>query len=128
MTTHFGSLLGRVVGREKGVAERKGHVQWPDNVLACLETEFCLLPKDMVLLRCVGRRRSLGGLPAIFVRVYDPVTAFEQGIIIKDYRDLDKHTKLVLFEGYILKDGTVHLRKGEGVFLQRTSSGFIAVR
>ena len=120
MTTPFGSLLGRVVGWEKRAVERKGHIRWPDNVLACLEKEFRLLPKDMATLRCVSYQKPLGGgLPAIPVRVYDQARAYGQGIIVIDYRSLDKRPDLVLFEGYILKDGTVHLRKKEGNFLQR---------
>lgn len=119
MPTPFGLLLGRVVGWEKRAVERKGHVPWPENVLACLEKEFCLLPKDMATLRCVSYQGPLGRLPAIPVRVYDQARAYGQGIIVRDYHDLDKRPEFVLFEGYILKDGTVHLRKKEGSFLQR---------
>ena len=91
--------------------ERSGSLQWPENVLAYLEKKFWLLPRDMVALRCVRRRGSFGGLPANFIRICDQAMACEQGIIIKGYRDLDKHPDLVLFEGHIFQDGTVHLRR-----------------
>ena len=52
-------------------------------------------------------------MPVDLVRLCDRAKAYEQGIIVKGYYDLDKHPELVLFEGYILKSGTVHLRKKE---------------
>jgi hypothetical protein len=116
MATLFESLLSKVDGWGRGSAERNGRVHWPENMVAYLEKEFHLLPKDMVALRCVRRQSSFGGLPVTFVRICDLALACEQGITVKDYRDLDGHPELVLFEGYVLKDGTVHLRKKEAVF------------
>ena len=111
MATRFESLLRKVDGWGRWPAERNGGVQWPKNVLAYLEKEFHLLPKDMAALRCVGHRGSLGGLSAIFVRVFAPEMAYEQGIIVNGYRDLDNHPELVLFQGHVFDDGTVRLRK-----------------
>jgi len=113
MTLYFESLLSKVVGWCKQSTERNDCVHWPDNVLPYLEKEFRLLPKDMLSLRSVSCPGLFGGMPVNLVRLCDRAKAYEQGIIVKGYYDLDKHPELVLFEGYILKSGTVHLRKKE---------------
>ncbi len=113
MATLFELLLNRVDGWGRGSARRKHRVQWPENMLDYLEKEFHLLPKDMVALRCVRRRGSFGGVPANFVRICDQVTASERGIMVRGYRDLDKHPELVLFEGHVFSGGMVCLKKRE---------------
>lgn len=113
MVTHFESLLSKMVGWSKKSAERNDCVRWPQNMLACLEEKFHLLPKDMAVLQCIGHKRWLAGSPVSFVRIFDRAKAYGQGIIVEDYHDLNKHPELVLFEGHILKNGTVHLRKKE---------------
>ena len=116
MATTFKSLLNKMAQHNR--KELHGSIQWPENVLAYMEKEYCLLPKDMVALRCVRRRGSFGGLPAYFVRVCDQVMAHEQGVILEGYRDLDKHPELVLFEGHVLESGPVYLRKNDVIFPQ----------
>lgn len=115
MAPDFESLVSNIVGWSKKSAQRNDCVYWPQHMLACLEEKFHLLPKDMAVLRCIGRQGLLGGLPVSFVRIFNRAKAYEQGIIVEDYRDLDKHPELVLFEGHILKNGTVHLRKKQSI-------------
>ena len=119
MVTLLESLLGKAARWGSWLAEGHGHVQWPENVLDYLEKEFHLLPKEMAALQYVERRRSIGRLHAHFIRVCDRVVAQERGISIRGYRDLDKYPELVLFEGYVLEGGLVHLRKKEiaGIWL-----------
>lgn len=111
MATYFESLLSKMVGWSKKSAEGNDCVCWPQNMLACLEEEFHLLPKDMAVLQCIVHKRWLSGSPVSFVRIFDRAKAYGQGFIVEDYRDLDKHPELVQFEGHILKNGKVHLRK-----------------
>lgn len=111
MVTHLESLLSKMVGRSKKSAERNDCIRWPQNMLSFLEEEFHLLPKDMAVLQCIVLKRWLSGSPVSFIRIFDREKAYGQGFIVEDYRDLDKHPELVQFEGYILKNGTVHLRK-----------------
>jgi len=104
------SLLSKVAALGKRSVGGNGHGRLPGNVLAYLEREFHLLPKDMLTLRCIGRRGSIAGSPTMFIRIFD-YTASERDIAVKDYRDLDKHPKLVLFEGHVFGGGVVYLKK-----------------
>ncbi len=111
MTILVESLLSKVTGWGKRSAESNSRIQWPENMLDYLEKEFRLLPKDMATLRCIGHRESFGRLPARSVRIFDWAAAYKQSIIIKNYRDLDKHPELVQFEGHVSAGGTVYLRR-----------------
>ena len=92
-----------------------GHIQWPENVLGYLENEFHLLPKDMAYLQCIRDRRAHNGITMSFIRIFNRMDIYEQGISIKQYHDLDEPPELVLFEGYTLKNGAVYLKKKESM-------------
>ena len=113
MASRFESLLSKVGQWGRKAAEGNEYVQWPQNMLPYLEKRFHLLPKDMAALHCVRHRGILERSPVNFVRLYNRAMAHEQDIIVKSYYDLDEYPELVLFEGYIFKGGTVHLKKKE---------------
>ena len=104
MTTLFESLLRKVAGWGKRLAERNGRGQLPEPVEVYLRKEFRLLPADMADLRYVGHSDN-------FVRVFNAAKAREQGIVIKKYRDLDKHRELALYYGRIDDRGKGHLKR-----------------
>ena len=113
MKTIYGLLLTKGVELGKGLIVSNGHLQWPENVLSYLENKFHLLPKDMACLQCTRYQRVLDGTPISFIRIFDWVKAYKQGVIIKQYHHLDAHPELMLFEGHILKNGIVYLKKKE---------------
>ncbi len=51
-------------------------------------------------LRRVEYEAEVGGKPVVMVRIFNPATADEKGIDVKDYKSLDSQPDLVLYEGY----------------------------
>ena len=98
------SLLTEVVNQCKATKGKNDRVQWPERVIDYLKKNFYLLPKDLVALRYVWRKRLFGKLPARYIIIYDYARACEHGIVIKGYRDLDKYPDLVLFEDNVFPD------------------------
>ena len=49
------------------------------------------------------------------VRIFNHDEAHRSGFTISSYHDLDEHPEVVVFEGYVFKDGPVHLRKKEAL-------------
>ena len=111
MVNKLKSLLSKFNGWSQQSMTVNGHVQWPDNVLPYLENKFHLLPKDMARLQYARQQRKNNGTPINSIRIFDRVKAYEQGVAIKQYDNLDEHPELVLFEGHILKSGWVYLQK-----------------
>jgi len=105
------SLLRKATSLSPPSTYSNGSSRWPENVLPYLENKFHLLPKEMLHLQCTRYLRKRNGMSMDFIRIFDRERAFEQGVRIKKYRDLDRHPHLVQFEGFILKNGTVHLHK-----------------
>jgi len=94
----------------KGKQVRNGNGRLPANVLAYLEKKYHLLPQDMLNLRLVKCKGTLGRLPAQFVRIYNQVEAYNNGLNIKKYNDLTKYPDIALYDGYIIPNGPVHLK------------------
>jgi len=78
-------------------------------MLDYLERKFLLLPKDMLPLRYVECKQFLGTLPARSIRIYDQTAVENNGFEIKTYEDLDKHSELMLYKGYILNNDIIYL-------------------
>lgn len=113
MVNKLKSLLSKVTFWGQHLTSINGYAQWPENVLPYLENKFHLLPKDMVYLQCTRYQKARNSMPMSFIRIFDRVKAYEQGVMIKQYHNLDEHPELVLFEGHILKSGAVYLKKKE---------------
>ena len=109
------SLLKKPASWGQRLTITNSHIQWPENVLGCLENKFHLLPKDMAHLQCIRDRRAHNGIPMSFIRIFNRMETYEQSVSIKQYHDLDEHPELVLFEGHILKNGAVYLKKKENM-------------
>ena len=113
MNGNLKSILKKVASLSPQSANPNSGARWPQNVLPYLENKYHLLPKEMLHLQCTRYQKKNNGMPMNFIRIFDRERAWEQGVNIKKYRDLDGHPQLVLFEGFILKNGTVHLHKKE---------------
>ena len=98
----------RLVSRKNG---KNGNGKLSGKLLDYLESKYQLLPQDMLSLRTVNSKGSLGNLTAYFIRVYDQETASRNGIYIKTYYDLDKRPNLILYKGYILENDFVYITK-----------------
>lgn len=106
----LGLLRSRVAGWPKGLAKRNGARPLPEKVQAYLMKEFRLLPSDMENLRYVARPESVGS-QARYIRVFDAAKVRDQGVTVKRYRDLEKHSELVLFYGRMDKRGVSYLKR-----------------
>ena len=104
MATLYQSLLRRLTGWKKRIMARGGHGQLPKFMQAYLAKQFKLLPENMADLRYVRRSND-------FVRVYDTTQAHVQGVIVRQYHDLDKHPELVRFYGRLGRNRVRHLKK-----------------
>ncbi len=93
------------------VSEKNGNGKLSAELMDYLERKYKLLPWEMLSLRVVKSRGSLGKLKAYYIRVYDQEMSVRNGAYIKTYNDLDKIPELILYNGYILESGFVHITK-----------------
>ena len=115
-TTHrFESLLSKIAKWRWQPSPVEDHQQWPANLIQCLTNEFHLRPEDMASLQWVTLSGSFGGFSVSVVRIFNHIEAQKSGFSISRYHDLDEHPEVVVFEGYVFKDGPVHLRKKESL-------------
>jgi len=106
----LGLLRRRVAGWPKGLAKRNGDRPLPEKVQAYLMKEFRLLPTDMENLRYVARTESIGSKD-MYIRVFDVTKVRDQGVTVKKYGDLERHSELVLFYGRLDKHGVSYLKR-----------------
>ena len=76
------------------------------------------VPLDVLhSLRLVERDVVIGGQPVqlTMIRIFRPATAKEKGVTIDDYKSLDGHPELIVYEGYYqTTDGqatNIHIEK-----------------
>jgi hypothetical protein len=98
----------RLVSGKKG---KNGNGKLSRKLLDYLESKYQLVPRDMLSLRTVYSKGTLGNLTAYFIRVYDQEAASTNGVDIKTYNDLDKRPSLILYSGYILENDFVFITK-----------------
>jgi hypothetical protein len=115
-TNHrFESVLNKIARWHWQSSPAEDEEQWPGNLTDCLKNEFELCPEDMACLQCVTLSGSFGGFTVSVVRIFNHVEVNRNGLTISSYHDLDEHPEAIVFEGYIFKDGPVHLRKKESL-------------
>ncbi len=51
-------------------------------------------------LRRVECEAEVEGKPVVMIRIFDPIAAKKKGVDIEEYKSLDDHLELVLYEGY----------------------------
>lgn len=108
----------RLVSRRNG---KNGNGKLSAKLLDYLESKYQLLPRDMLSLRAVKSKGSLGNLPVYFIRVYDREASARNGIHVKTYHDLDKKPALILYSGYILENDSVYVTKYDTDVVYQTS-------
>ena len=115
-TTHrFESLLSKIARWRWQPSPAEDHQQWPGNLTNCLKSEFHLPTEEMASLQCVTLSGSFGGFSVSVIRIFNHIEAEKAGFTVGSYHDLDEHQEVVVFEGYVFKDGPVHLRKKESL-------------
>jgi hypothetical protein len=114
-TRRFESLLNKIAKWHWQSSPAEDHQQWPANLTKYLMNEFRLLPVDMASLQWVTLSGSFGGFSVSVVRIFDQAETHKNGLVVNNYHDLDEHPEVVVFEGYVFKDGPVHLRKKESL-------------
>lgn len=105
----FEGRMNRPASSARRMKDGNNHNKLPRKMLDYLERKFLLLPKDMLNLRYVECKRFLGTLPARSIRIYDQTAVENNGVKIKTYDDLDKHSELMLYKGYILNNDIIYL-------------------
>ena len=80
-----------------------------------LEKEHGLDGDTIFNLRMVELENKAGENPVTKVRVYDPKTVAQRGIVVEDYETFDSHLELILYEGYYCKgkdkETEIHIEK-----------------
>ncbi len=69
---------------------------------------FVLLPEYLGLLRCFEYDGEVNGKQVRRVSMFSPSKAEETHILIKNRHDLEQHPEMLLFEGYIDKQGNAY--------------------
>jgi hypothetical protein len=105
----FEGLMNRPASPVKKMRNGNNNKKLPCKMLDYLERKFLLLPKDMLPLRYVECKRFLGTLPARSIRIYDQKAVENNGVEIKTFDDLDKHSELMLYKGYVLNNDIIYL-------------------
>lgn len=70
---------------------------------------FNLIPVYLDTLRCFEYDGTVNGKQVKRISIFSPNRAKELFLSIKDRVDLDNHTEMLLFEGYIDPDGSVYV-------------------
>lgn len=109
MLNLFEGLMNRPASSVKRTRNGNNNKKLSYKMLDYLERKFLLLPKDMLPLRYVECKHFLGTLPTRSIRIYDQTAVENNGVEIKTYDDLDKHSELMLYKGYILNNDIVYL-------------------
>lgn len=86
----------------------------PGKVRRQLELQFHLDPQVIDDLGYVQQYGHYAGRQVRFIRIFDPSRVSNGGRSIHTYNDLSSHRLAILFDGYIDKDGSVHLTDRRG--------------
>ncbi|UCB43239.1 MAG: hypothetical protein JSV77_00915 [Dehalococcoidales bacterium] len=109
--TRVESLLSKIAKWYRQSSLGKERQYWPGNVVEYLEDKLDVSPEDMVSLQCVTISGSFGGYNVSIIRIFDRIEAARRELTVRSYHDLDEYPELIVFEGYVFKNGPVHLYK-----------------
>ena len=70
---------------------------------------FDLVLEYLNMLRCFEYDGIVNGKEVSCIRIFSPYTAEEQRLSIRTKSDLDQHPEMLLFEGYIDRQGSVYV-------------------
>lgn len=111
MAIKYNTLMTKAFKPLKRFLGENSDKRWPPKVLDILETEYQLLPKDLLRLWYVQCRIRIDKFNIDRIYIYDWLTSQEQNIPINNYHDLSKDYKLLLFKGNVFQDGSVYFEK-----------------
>ena len=90
-------------GEEKGKEKKKRAVKKIEGALwGYMVSQQGVIVDVLQNLRRVERDAVVGDKPVglTMIRIFDPGTANQKGVTIDDYKSLDNHPDLILYEGY----------------------------
>ncbi|HEY42260.1 MAG TPA: hypothetical protein G4O18_10480 [Dehalococcoidia bacterium] len=89
---------------------RNGHSKkLPRPIHDYMRQRFGVLPEYLDTLRCFGFEGMVNDKKVIRYRIYSPTKAQQQKITIGSLSDLDKNPVMLLYEGYIDKEGKAYV-------------------
>ncbi|MFH1650585.1 MAG: hypothetical protein ABID87_00555 [Chloroflexota bacterium] len=81
----------------------------PKPVCEYMKRRFVLLPEYLDTLRCFHYQGLVNGREVSCFRVFSPCRAQEHYLTISRRGNLDEHPEMMLFEGYINRQGGVYV-------------------
>lgn len=81
----------------------------PRPVRDCMTRRFGLLAEHLETLRCFDYDSTVNGKQVRRFRIYSPLIAQQQNVAIAGLSDLEKHPNMLLFEGYIDREGEAYV-------------------
>lgn len=91
--------LGHAVGSKK----------LPRPIHDYMERRFGVLPEYLDALRCFEFEGAINDKEVMRYRIYSPIKAQQQKITIAGLSDLEKNPGMLLYEGYIDKEGKAYV-------------------
>jgi len=80
----------------------------PKQIQDYIRRTFFYTPEALRLLRCFEYNGEVKGKQVKRISVFNPASAEEKNIIIKTRQDLEQHHEMLLFEGYIDRQGNAY--------------------
>ena len=74
-----------------------------------MQYRFNMLPEYLNTLRCFEYDGVVNGKEVRRVRIFSPYRTKEWHLSIRNYSDLEQHPEMLLFEGYIDRQGSVYV-------------------
>lgn len=81
----------------------------PRPIYDCMRKKFGVLPEYLQTLRCFEFESVVNDKKVKRYRIYSPIKAQEQNITIAVLSDLEKYPSMLLYEGYIDKEGKAYV-------------------
>jgi hypothetical protein len=105
---------GAATGREKmGMhlhLRRNGEARrLPKPIQDYMRYRFMLLPEYLGLLRCFEYQGEVNGKSVRRISIFSPNRVEEKHFVIKTRQDLEQHPEMLLFEGYIDRQGNAYV-------------------
>ena len=91
------------------LGHRGGPKKLPRPIHDYIRRRFGVLPEYLEDLRCFEFESSLNGKKVKRFRIDSPIRAQQQNITITGLTDLEKFPSLLLYEGYIEKEGKAYV-------------------
>ena len=81
----------------------------PRAVQEYMTWRFDLVLEYLNILRCFRYEGIVNGKEVSCIHIFSPYTAKEQHLTIKTNLDLEQHPEMLLYEGYIDRQGSVYV-------------------